>query len=222
MQRRGARSSTDPNCNPPPPIRVLEGIGWRCAVHTRGNTLTGAGVTMAGKTPSRDADFSAYMQARQTEPDAHGVPADRRPAHGRGPRADRARQAVPVLGQGAAAATRSTPTSAGSWSTRTTRCGAAAGSSREHATDDVPETATSPTRTTRARSGALWDVVQTLPKKAARRRGAPLLRGAHRGRDRRRARHLRRDREVPGQPRAGHPARPRTPDLHPRTSEEER
>ena len=40
---------------------------------------------------------------------------------------------------------------------------------------------------------------------------APLLRGAHRGRDRRRARHLGRHREVPDQPGAGRPARTRTP-----------
>ena len=88
----------------------------------------------------RDADFTAYLEARQGRPAAHGVPAHRRPAPGRGPRADVAGQALPVLGPGPRPRVGRRATSAGSWSTSTTRCGGAPWQRREHApTDEVPE-----------------------------------------------------------------------------------
>ena len=76
-------------------------------------------------------------------------------------------------------------------------------------------TATTTTSTTPVPVAKLWDLVQTLPRKA---RAVVVLRYYEellRGRDRRGARHLRRHREVTGQPRAGLPARTSSQSLNP-------
>ena len=164
---------------------------------------------------TRDDEFSSYMHARQPSllRTAYLLTGDRHTAEDLVQTA--LRQALPVVGQGPATAARSTATSAGSWSTRTTRCGAARWKRREFATDDAARpAATTTTYDERRRPRALGPRADAA-EEGPRGRRAALLRGALRGRDRRGARHLRRHREVPGQPRAGHPARTRTPDPEP-------
>ena len=71
------------------------------------------------------------------------------------------------MGQGARPGARSTATSAGSWSTSTTPCGARAWKRREHTTEHAARArAGRTTSTTTGRGAALWDLVQTLPRKA--------------------------------------------------------
>ena len=57
-------------------------------------------------------------------------------------------------------------TSAGSWSTRTTRCGAAAGRSASTPRDDGARDDQVVDKYDEGPSAALWEIVQTLPKKA--------------------------------------------------------
>ena len=81
---------------------------------------------------------------------------------------------------------------------------------REHSTDTMPETGTTDTYDD-GMGGVLWSFVQTLPPKQ---RAVVVLRyyePSERGRDRRGARHLPRHRQVPGQPRPRRAAGPRPP-----------
>ena len=107
------------------------------------------------------------------QPAAHGVPADRRPAPGRGPRADGVRQAVPLLGPGAGPRARSTATSAGSWSTRTTRCGGGRGSAARSPPTQLPEAPVARHATTRAARRPVGRSCRPCP---ARQRAVVVLR----------------------------------------------
>ena len=79
---------------------------------------------------------------------------------------------------------------------------------REHSTDTLPETGVADTYDDGMGGRAV--VVRADPPAAAALGGRPaLLRAAQRGRDRRRPRHLRRDGQVPGQPGPRRAARPR-------------
>ena len=140
------------------------------------------------------------------QPAAHGVPPDRRPAPGRGPRADGVRQALPRWDrvQDRDVDRRLRPPDPG----QREQLGVAPGLEAREVSHRRA-----------ARAQAVRDTLRRGPQRRAlgpradaaaqgtRRRGAALLRGAQRGRDRRRARHLRRHREVPDQPGAGRPAR---------------
>ena len=153
--RRPALTHSPRVCNLPPPFRVLVAIGWRCAVHTRGQHTHRSGGDHGRQGPRPRRRVLGVHGGTAAEPAAYGVPAHRRPAHRRGPGADVAREAVPVLGQGRRSATPSTPTSAGSSSTSTTRCGAAAGRSASTPPTRSPRasTRTPTTRGSAARSG---------------------------------------------------------------------
>jgi RNA polymerase sigma-70 factor (sigma-E family) len=134
-------------------------------MHTRGNTLTGAGVTMDGKAPTRDAEFSAYMQARQPSlmRTAYLLTGDRHTAE------DLVQTALAKLYL--------------SWDKVHQRDSVDAyvrrilvnennslwrrgWKKREHATDEVPERGHVVDTYDEGTSGALWEIVQTLPKKA--------------------------------------------------------
>ena len=79
---------------------------------------------------------------------------------------------------------------------------------REHSTDTLPDTGVVDAYDDGMGGAAV--VVRPDPPAAAALGGRPaLLRAAQRGRDRRRPRHLRRDRQVPGQPGPRRAARPR-------------
>jgi len=133
-------------------------------VHTSGNTLTGAGVTMGGKAPSRDAEFSAYMAARQPSlmRTAYLLTGDRHTAE------DLVQTALAKLYL--------------SWDKVQQRDSVDAyvrrilvnennslwrrgWKKREHATDKIPDAEHLDTYDDGQR-GALWEIVQTLPKKA--------------------------------------------------------
>ena len=99
------------------------------------------------------------------EPAAYGVPAHRRPAHRRGPGADGAREAVPVLGQGRSSATPSTRYVRRILVNEHNSLWRRGWKKREHATDVIPESQHTDTYDEGQR-GALWEIVQTLPRKA--------------------------------------------------------
>ena len=180
------------------------------------HALTGAGVTMAGQTREerRDAEFAAYMQARQPSllRTAYLLSGDRHTAE------DLVQTALAKLYL--------------SWDKVQSRDSVdgyvrrilvnennslwrRGWKRREHATEVVPDVRAprGPVRR-RARRRAVGRRADP-PAQGARRGGAALLRGAERGRDRRGARHLRRHREVPVQPRARRPARASPPDPGP-------
>ena len=179
-------------------------------METRSNTLTGAGVTMGERPRARDVEFSAYMEARQPSllRTAYLLTGDRHTAEDLVQTAlaklylawDKVQRRDSVDGY----VRRILVNEHNSLWRRGWK-------KREHATDEIPESQ----HTDSVRRGPARRAVggrADAPPQGAGRGGAPLLRAAVRGRDRRRARHLRRDREVPVQPGAGRPARTRTRD----------
>lgn len=134
-------------------------------MHSTGSTLSGAGVTMGRPAADRDTEFSAYMQARQPSllRTAYLLTGDRHTAE------DLVQTALAKLYL--------------SWNKVHTResidgyvrrilvnennsLWRRAWKKREHATDEVPETGHVVDTYDDGQSGALWDVVQTLPRKA--------------------------------------------------------
>ena len=183
------------------------GGGTRCSRRGRGRHWTD------GQRPAATPRRRVHGVPRRApaEPAAHGVPADRRPAPGRGPPADVARQALPRLGQGPRPRARSTPTSAGSWSTRTTRCGAAPGSGASTPPTCSPSTGVHDELRRGHSAPRCGTVVQTLPPKA---RAVVVLRYYEQLTEAETAdvaRHLGRHRQVPGQPRPRARCAQRTP-----------
>ncbi len=133
-------------------------------MHTPGNTLTGAGVTMGGKAPTRDAEFSAYMEARQPSllRTAYLLTGDRHTAE------DLVQTALAKLYLSWHKVQKRDSVDAyvrrilvnehnSLWRRGWKR--------REHATDEMPESAHTDSYDEGQR-GALWEVVQTLPRKA--------------------------------------------------------
>jgi RNA polymerase sigma-70 factor (sigma-E family) len=133
-------------------------------VHTEGNTLTGAGVTMDGKARPRDAAFSAYMEARQPSllRTAYLLTGDRHTAE------DLVQTSLAKLYL--------------AWDKVDKRDSVDAyvrrilvnehnslwrrgWKKREHATEVIPESHHTDTYDEGQR-GAVWEVVQTLPRKA--------------------------------------------------------
>jgi len=133
-------------------------------VETRSNTLTGAGVTMGERPRARDVEFSAYMEARQPSllRTAYLLTGDRHTAE------DLVQTALAKLYL--------------SWD-KVQRRDSVDGyvrrilvnehnslwrrgwKKREHATDEIPESQHTDSYDEGQR-GALWEVVQTLPRKA--------------------------------------------------------
>jgi RNA polymerase sigma-70 factor (sigma-E family) len=128
------------------------------------HTLTGAGVTMGSRTRTRDEEFSAYMAARQPSlmRTAYLLTGDRHQAEDLVQTSlaklylawDRVRDRESVDGYVRRILVNENNSV---WRRAWKR--------REFATDRVPETATRDTYDD-GRSAALWDIVQTLPKKA--------------------------------------------------------
>ena len=200
-------------CNLPPPFRVLVAMGWRCAVEHGATHSPGAGVTMGERPRARDADFSAYMAARQPSllRTAYLLTGDRHTAEDLVQTAfaklylswDKVQRRDSVDGY----VRRILVNEHNSLWRR-------AWKRREHATDELPERP-APRRATTTASAARSGRSCRRSPQGARGRRAALLRGDERGRDRGRARHLRRHRQVPDQPSAGRPARTRAPDPEP-------
>ena len=86
----------------------------------------------------------------------------------------------------------------------------------EYPTGELPERSAAAGTEPVDERDALWRALGALPRAAAGRRGAPLLRGPVRGGDRGRARHQPRHREEPGLQGAGRTAPGRRPDQHDR------
>ena len=100
---------------------------------------------------------------------AHGVPAHRRPAPGRGPPADVAREALPGVGQGPRPRLRRRLRPPDPGQREQLRCGAAPGSAastRPTSREGAPSG--TPVRTTydEGVGDAVWQIVQTLPRQA--------------------------------------------------------
>ena len=134
-------------------------------MHAQGQALAGAGVTMADRAGSRDQEFAAYMQARQPSllRTAYLLTGDRHAAE------DLVQTALAKLYLAWDKVQRQD--SLDGYVRRimvneNNSLWRRGWKKREHVTDELPEPVPHVDQHDDGRSGALWDLVQTLPKKA--------------------------------------------------------